>query len=57
MVLNGEPISFFGPEATAVASNPIFSSSPRAFTVSMITPRLPVTEEGWTMILSAATAT
>ena len=53
---NGDPMSLRGPEVTAFASTPTFSNSPRALTVNMITPMLPVTEDGCAMTVSAADA-
>ena len=54
---NGEPASFIGPDLMASGATPIFSMRPCALTVSMTTPRLPVTEVGWTTMVSAASAT
>ena len=56
IVRNGEPMSLRGPEVMALASTPTFSKRPLAFTVSMITPMLPVTVDGCTKIASAAMA-
>ena len=53
----GEPASFIGPDLMASGATPIFSMRPCALTVSMTTPRLPVTEVGWTTMVSAASAT
>ena len=49
-------MSLRGPDVMALASTPTFSNRPLALTVSMMTPMLPVTVEGWTRIASVAMA-
>ena len=50
-------MSFRGPDLMAEADTPIFSRSPWALTVIMITPIDPVTVVGCAMIVSAPSAT
>ena len=54
---SGLPMSLRSADLIVVVASPSFCRSPSALSVTMRTPIEPVTDVGWAMIVSAASAT